>query len=287
MAKSDVDEFDLGAPDLHGASVTDSDKLVLNIEGFEGPLDILLMLARAQKVDLAQISILELVEQYLVFIEEARSLRIELAADYLVMAAWLAYLKSRLLLPKEDGDDEPSGEEMAMRLQLQLQRLEAMREGGARLMARERLGRDVFARGNPEHVKVTRHAAYDVTMYELLKVYGEGQARTNITQMQIGQRPIYSLEEALHRLESLVGETATWTRLQEFLPGLSKERAFKKSEIASMFSASLELARLGKAEIRQLETFGPMYIRRHERDDTELEPQAPDDNGAQEIDEGI
>lgn len=268
MSTDATEEFDLGG--MNPAAVGDAERLVLNIEGFEGPLDVLLVLARTQKVDLAQISVLELVEQFLVFVSEARRLRLELAADYLVMAAWLAYLKSRLLLPDEPDGDEPSAEEMAMRLQLQLQRLEAMREAAARLMSRDRMGRDVFARGMPEHVQVSRNAAYDVTLYELLKTYGDQQIRHSTEDLHIGRRPVYSLEEALHRLEGLVGDAVSWTRLQEFLPsfgagsgaGSESDTEFRKSEFASMFAAGLELARTGKVEIRQLETFGPIYLKR-------------------------
>ena len=260
MSTDTNEEFDLGG--MSPAAVGDTERLVLNIEGFEGPLDVLLVLARNQKVDLAQISVLELVEQFLDFVSAARRLRLELAADYLVMAAWLAYLKSRLLLPDEPDGDEPSAEEMAARLQLQLQRLEAMREAAARLMSRDRMGRDVFARGMPEHVQVSRDTAYDVTLYELLKTYGNQQIRHTAEDLHIGRRPVYTLEEALHRLEGLMGETVSWTRLQEFLPGSTGDDRFRRSEFASMFAAGLELARTGKAEIRQLEAFGPIYLKR-------------------------
>lgn len=278
---ADDDDFELPAPDVHGAAVTDPDQLVLNLEGFEGPLDLLLLLARSQKVDLTQISILALVEQYLAFIGAARKLRIELAADYLVMAAWLAYLKSRLLLPREADDDEPSGEEMAARLQLQLQRLEAMREAGARLMSRERLGRDIFARGAPEPVRTDRHAVYDVTLYELLKVYGEGYARSTVKELHIAHRRVFSLEDAIHRLSRLIGETITWTRLQDFLPGLDPDPAFRKSELASMFVAGLELARTGKADLRQLETYGPIYIKRQDTGGEDDRGEAVQDGGGE------
>lgn len=263
MSANGMEEFDIGG--MNPAVIADSERLVLNIEGFEGPLDVLLVLARTQKVDLAQISVLELAEQFLVFVTAARRLRLELAADYLVMAAWLAYLKSRLLLPDDPDDDEPSAEEMAMRLQLQLQRLNAMREAAVRLMSRDRLGRDVFARGMPEHVQVSRDTAYDVTLYELLKTYGNQQIRHSTENLHIGRRPIYSLEEALHRLEGLVGEAINWTRLQEFLPSsgaaTGSGESYRKSEFASMFAAGLELARTGQIEIRQLETFGPIYLK--------------------------
>ncbi|MCK5042293.1 MAG: segregation/condensation protein A, partial [Sphingomonadales bacterium] len=193
-------------------------QLVLNLEGFEGPLDLLLTLARVQKVDLSQIAILPLVEQYLKFVNEARRMKLELAADYLVMAAWLAYLKSRLLLPDEEVGDEPSAEEMAMRLQLQLQRLNAMRESGARIMARDQMGRDIFARGNPEHIVVTKKAAYDVTLYELLKAYAEQRSRNSVVALRIPVRHVFSLDDALQRLSKLIGTALDWTDLSAFLP---------------------------------------------------------------------
>ena len=239
-----------------------ADQLVLHIDGFEGPLDVLLTLARAQKVDLTQISILELVEQYLKFVSAAKKLRLELAADYLVMAAWLAYLKSRLLLPKEEGvEDGISAEEMALRLQLRLQRLEAMREAGARLMGRDILGRDTFSRGQPEGLKLLKRGQYDLSLYELLKIYGEHFERHSITELKIERRPILALEEALERLKELVGETFSWTQLSTFLPDDLQDPQMRKSTIASMCAASLELARQGQAELRQMETFGPIYLR--------------------------
>lgn len=239
----------------------ESERLILNIEGFEGPLDVLLILARAQKVDLAQISILELVEQYLAFISEARRLKLELAADYLVMAAWLAYLKSRLLIPDEEDEEGESAEEMAARLQLQLQRLEAMRKAGAQLMSRDRVGRDVFLRGAPEGLRVRRRPAYDVTLYELLKAYGEQRMRSVHEHLRIDPRPVFSLDDALHRLSGLIGKAVDWTLLSEFLPSGVTDSQFRRSTVASMFLAGLELAREGKAEIRQLEAFGPIYLK--------------------------
>jgi segregation and condensation protein A len=243
------------------ASQADPDQLVLQIEGFEGPLDVLLTLARAQKVDITQISILELVEQYLEFVAVAKKLRLELAADYLVMAAWLAYLKSRLLLPKEDTGDEPSAEELAFKLQLRLQRLEAMRDAGASLIARDRMGRDVFARGMPEGLKILKHAQYDTTLYELLRAYAGNRQKHAITEIKIERRPVYALEEALERLSGLIGDQFTWGQLSNFLPDDLKDKGLRKSALASMFAASLELARQGQAELRQMETFGPIYLR--------------------------
>jgi len=243
------------------AEASNPNELVLQIDGFEGPLDVLLTLARAQKVDITQISILALVEQYLKFVEAAKQLKLELAADYLVMAAWLAYLKSRLLLPKEEEGDEVSAEELAFRLQLRLQRLEAMREAGARIMARDRLGRDVFMRGQPEGLKVLKHAQYDTTLYEVLRAYGDIKVRNSVTEIKIERRPVYSLEDALDRLSNLIGDHFTWGQLAGFLPEGLKDEGLKKSALASMFAASLELARQGKADLRQMETFGPLYLK--------------------------
>lgn len=255
-------EEDIDAPMLNAMSDKPSeDHLVLQIDGFEGPLDVLLTLARAQKVDLAQISILQLVEQYLEFVAEARKIKLELAADYLVMAAWLAYLKSRLLLPKEDDGEEPSAEELAFRLQLRLQRLEAMRDVGARIMARDRMGRDVFRRGRPEGLKILKRGHYDVTLYELLKAYAENRQKFSITEIRIERRPVFSLEDALERLNGMIGETFNWAQLADFLPGDMKDKRLRKSALASMFAASLELARQGSADLRQMETFGPIFLR--------------------------
>jgi len=259
-------EEDIPVTERIAAAGNDPDQLVLHMDGFAGPLDVLLTLARAQKVDLAQISILELVEQFLKFVTAAKRLKLELAADYLVMAAWLAYLKSRLLLPKEDDEEEPSAEELAFRLQLRLQRLEAMREAGARLMGRNRMGRDVFRRGRPEGLKVLKRGSYDVTLYELLKVYADNRQRHSITEIRIERRPVVSLEDALERLGGLIGETFTWAQLSTFLPTDLKDKRHRKSALASMFAASLELARQGQADLRQMETFGPIYLRQKQEE---------------------
>ena len=261
---------DVSFAPLYEGDNAPSHQLILDLDGFEGPLDLLLTLARVQKVDLSQIAILPLVEQYLKFVDEARSMKLELAADYLVMAAWLAYLKSRLLLPDEEVGDEPSAEELAMRLQLQLQRLNAMRESGARLMARNQMGRDVFARGDPEHVVVTKKSAYDVTLYELLKAYAQQRSRNSVLALHIPVRHVYSLDDALLRLSKLIGSVVEWTTISSFLPdnydGAETGNAFKRSAVASTFAAGLELAKEGKAEIRQLEAFGPIYYRAAKRD---------------------
>src|SRR5262245_32917849 len=203
--------------ELFIAPVRDDEALNLSLDGWEGPLDLLLNLARAQKVDLHQISILALVEQYLAFIHDAKKLRLEIAADYLVMAAWLAYLKSCLLLPKDPTVD-PSPEELAMRLQLRLQRLQAMREAGARLIGRDRIGRDVFLRSAPEGLKVVRKSAWQADLYDLIRAYGIVRARTQPSVHIVSRRPVMTLDEALHRLETMIGTKVEWTRLETFLP---------------------------------------------------------------------
>jgi len=258
-------EFEEDIPEI--TNMVDHDQLLLQIEGFEGPLDVLLTLARTQKVDLAQISILELVEQFLTFVSAARRLKLELAADYLVMAAWLAYLKSRLLLPKEEDEEGPSAEELAFRLQLRLQRLEAMREAGARIMGRNRMGRDMFRRGMPEGLKLLKRGSYDVTLYELLKAYGDNRQRNSITEIRIERRPIFALDDAIARLSGLIGTTFTWAQLSTFLPSNLKDKRLRKSALASMFAATLELARQGQADVRQMETYGPIYLRHRQDDD--------------------
>jgi segregation and condensation protein A len=239
--------------------VAESDRLTLDLDGWEGPLDLLLTLARAQKVDLARISILALVEQYLAFIADAKKLKLEIAADYLVMAAWLAYLKSCLLLPKEEQAD-PSPEELALRLQLRLQRLNAMRDAGARLLGRDCLGRDVFRRGAPEGLRLVRKSAWQVQLYDLIAAYGSIRARTEPAIHVIAKRPVLSLEEALHRLQRMIGMSVDWTSLESFLPE-TQDAQFRKSALASSFVATLELARLGKLEIDQSEAFAPLYVR--------------------------
>ncbi|MGZ8998438.1 MAG: segregation and condensation protein A [Allosphingosinicella sp.] len=235
------------------------DRLTLDLDGWEGPLDLLLNLARAQKVDLARISILSLVEQYLAFIADAKKLRLEIAADYLVMAAWLAYLKSCLLLPKDPTVD-PSPEELAMRLQLRLQRLQAMREAGARLIGGDRVGRDVFLRGSPEGLKVVRRAAWTTDLYDLIAAYGVVRARSEPAVHIVARRPVMTLDEAIHRLERMIGARMEWTALEAFLPE-TPDPEFRKSALASSFVATLELARLGRIEIDQQGIFEPIYVR--------------------------
>jgi segregation and condensation protein A len=237
----------------------DDDTLTIDIDGWEGPLDLLLALARQQKVDLRELSILALVEQYLVFIENARVLRLEIAADYLVMAAWLAYLKSGLLLPG-DPEIDPSPEELALRLQLRLQRLDAMREAGARLMARDRIGRDVFARGAPEGLHVTRKALWQASLYDLLAAYGEVTARTQPVFHVVARRAVMTLEDAIRRVEAMLGHAIGWTALERFLP-TGTDPALERSARASSFLAMLELARQGRVQLRQEAAFETLWVR--------------------------
>ncbi|MCW1430486.1 segregation and condensation protein A [Novosphingobium sp. JCM 18896] len=248
---------DWGAP---AAAPSEDAALYLELDGWEGPLDLLLDLARRQKVDLRQISILALVEQYLLYIEQAEQLRLELAADYLVMAAWLAYLKSALLLPKEEQED-PSPEEMALRLQLRLQRLAAMREASARLMARDRLGRDVFQRGAPEGLRVDRKNAWQCEWFDLIQAYGQVKARTAPVVHVVRDRMVMTLDSALSRVSSMLGISLDWMELRDFLPPHADPR-LKRSALASSFVACLELAKQGKAEMTQDVTFGPLHMRR-------------------------
>jgi segregation and condensation protein A len=239
--------------------VGSADRLTLDLDGWEGPLDLLLTLARSQKVDLREISILALVEQYLAFIADARKLKLEIAADYLVMAAWLAYLKSCLLLPKDEEAD-PSPEELALRLQLRLQRLAAMREAGARLMARDRLGRDVFVRGAPEGLRVVKKALWQADLYDLIAAYGFVRARNEPAVHVVGRRLVMTLDEALTRVERLLGARLEWTRLEAFLPE-TQDGEYRKSALASSFVAALELAKRGRVEIAQEAAFAPLMVR--------------------------
>jgi segregation and condensation protein A len=235
--------------------------LLIDVAGFEGPLDLLLHLARNQKVDLARISILALAEQYLKFVDSARAIRLELAADYLVMAAWLAYLKSKLLIPKQPGDDGESGEELAAVLQFRLKRLEAMRDAAARLVNRNRLGRDVFARGMPEMVIVEKRNEYSASLYDLLTAYAVQRQRQAITNVRIAKRGVWSLKEAREILIRLIGEFRDWTALDQFLTQYLTSAEERSTAIASSFAATLELVREGAIEMRQQEAFAPLYLR--------------------------
>jgi len=254
---------------------TAAERLLLNLDGYEGPIDLLLDLARDQKVDLTRISILQLADQYLTFITRARELRLELAADYLVMAAWLAFLKSRLLLPvtREDGD-EMSAEEMAARLAFQLQHLEAMRKVGRSLLGRPQLNRDFFPRGAPEPVETSRTSVYEVSLYELLRAYASFKTRDHITALRIDPTSLYSTERALERLRALIGDVPNWTQLSAFLPEELGGPLVMRSALASTFSASLELVKEGRASLRQSGAFAPLYLRRRDgkKQETDTRP---------------
>lgn len=235
------------------------DELNLSLDGWEGPLDLLLELARSQKVDLAQISILALVEQYLAYLNQARALKLEIAADYLVMAAWLAYLKSCLLLPK-DPQAEPSPEELAFRLQMRLRRLDAMREAGARLLGRDRIGRDVFLRGAPEGLRLVRKSNWQVSPFDLFAAYGAVKARSQPPMHVVHARAVMTLEEAIDRVSHMLGLALDWVSLDSFLPQTEDPR-FRRSSLASSFLATLELARRGRLHLAQEEAFAPLMVK--------------------------
>lgn len=237
----------------------DEESLNLSLDGWEGPLDLLLTLARQQKVDLHHISILALADQFVTHVAEAKALKLEVAADYLVMAAWLAYLKSCLLLPK-DPEADPSPEELALRLQLRLQRLDAMREAGARLMARDRIGRDVFLRGWPEGLKLVRKSAWKAGPYDLYAAYGRVRARTQPAMHVVAHRAVMTLEDAIDRVSRLLGTAIEWTSIEAFLP-VSADPAFRRSALASSFVAALELARQGRLQLEQEEPFADLRVR--------------------------
>jgi segregation and condensation protein A len=241
------------------SAARDGDELNLTLDGWEGPLDLLLSLARSQKVDLAQISILDLVEQYLAYLSDARALKLEIAADYLVMAAWLAYLKSCLLLPK-DPEADPSPEEIALRLQMRLQRLDAMREAGARLLGRDRVGRDVFQRGAPEGLRLVRKSAWQVSAFDLYAAYGAVKARSQPPMHVVHARSVMTLEEAIERVSAMLGMAIEWMRLEAFLPQ-TDDPQLRRSALASSFLAALELARRGRLDLLQEEAFAPLSLK--------------------------
>ena len=237
-------------------------QFLIDVEGFEGPLDLLLELARRQKVDLARISILALAEQYLLFIEEARKVRIELAADYLVMAAWLAFLKSKLLLPDvESGEDGPTGEELAAQLAFRLQRLEAMREAGKRLVNRNRLGRDFFRRGDPEPMLTDTSMQYSATLYDFLTAYTSMRQRQSVSSVSVGKRSVWSLADARAILTRLVGRIEDWTPLDQYLIQFIPDPKQRVTAMASSFAASLELVREGVLQMRQEGAYQPIYLK--------------------------
>lgn len=248
--------------DLAAERASDEPALVVDVEGFEGPLDLLLALARQQKVDLAKISILALANQYLVFIEEARKLRLELAADYLVMAAWLAYLKSRLLLPETSGPDGMSAEDMATALAYRLRRLEAFRQVAEQLLVRPQLGRDIFERGQPEPIAEIKHPQYSASLYDLLSAYAVQRQKSALGHVRFAKRTVWSLAEARAALERLLGQAADWSRLDEFLLAYMVEPSLLPTVFASSFAASLEMVREGLAELHQHAAFAPIYVRR-------------------------
>jgi segregation and condensation protein A len=243
---------------------SDEPALMVDVEGFEGPLDLLLSLARHQKVDLAKISILALADQYLAFIEAARKLRLELAADYLVMAAWLAYLKSRLLLPEAATPDGPSAEDMANALAWRLKRLEAFREVSSRLMGRPQLQRDVFARGDPEPVADIKHPEWNATLYDLLSAYASQRQRSALGHVRFKQREVWSLQEARDALQRLIGQAGDWSRLDDFLLSYLVEPAMRATVFASSLAATLELVREGHIEVHQQSAFAPIYLRKRD-----------------------
>jgi segregation and condensation protein A len=258
--RSDLFDWDEAEGGGHAAA---GDMLVVDVEGFEGPLDLLLALARTQKVDLARISVLALAQQYLDFIAEARKLRLEIAADYLVMAAWLAFLKSKLLLPAEhEADGEPTGEELAQLLAFRLKRLDAMRDAAAQLMTRKRLGRDVFARGMPEPLRITRKSTYQANLYDLLKAYAQQRQRTAVKSWRVRPRTVWSLKEAREELERLLGMSCDWAPLDRLLAEFLVGPELRRTALASGFTATLEMTREGALEIRQAKLFAPLLVRR-------------------------
>jgi segregation and condensation protein A len=258
MADEDWDQPERIAPEDRLAA----EALIVDVDGFEGPLDLLLTLSRTQKVDLRKISVLKLAEQYLGFVEQARSLRIELAADYLVMAAWLAFLKSRLLLPPEPGDDGPSAEDLAAHLAFQLERLQAMRDAAARLMGRDQLGRDFFARGVPEDLTHQRKVKWTATLLDLMRAYAMIRTKDEFRPFVLDRENVYTMEQALERLRGLIGYAGDWATLVSFLPdGWDGSPMARRSVLASHFAAVLELAKRGQVVLRQGETFAPIELR--------------------------
>jgi segregation and condensation protein A len=250
--------------DVTAERETDEPALVVDVEGFEGPLDLLLALARQQKVDLARISILALADQYLTFIEAARKLRLELAADYLVMAAWLAYLKSRLLLPDVNAPAGQSAEDMAIALALRLKRLEAIRAAAERLFGRAQLDRDVFQRGQPEPIAHIKRPEWTATLYDLLSAYAQQRQKTVLGHVRLVKRTVWSLAEAREALERLIGQSSDWARLDEYLIAFVVEPSLAPTVFASSFASTLELVREGVMEVHQQAAFSPLYVRKRQ-----------------------
>ncbi|MFD2738736.1 segregation and condensation protein A [Sulfitobacter aestuarii] len=258
MADGGIAESRLSVADRVAAEA-----LIVDVDGFEGPLDLLLSLSRTQKVDLRKVSVLQLARQYLSFVEQAKALRLELAADYLVMAAWLAFLKSRLLLPPDPTEEGPSGEEMAAHLAFQLERLQAMRDAAARLMARDQLGRDFFARGQTNEVRQVRRVSYTATLLDLMQGYARIRTRDDFRPFVMDREAVFTMEEALDRLRGLIGYAGDWAELNSYLPeGWESDPAKRRSATAATFAASLELVKEGQLEIRQSETFAPIQMRK-------------------------
>jgi segregation and condensation protein A len=259
MAEADWDQPERVSPEDRLAA----EALIVDVDGFEGPLDLLLTLSRTQKVDLRKISVLKLAEQYLGFVARAQTLRIELAADYLVMAAWLAFLKSRLLLPPEPGDEGPSAEDLAAHLAFQLERLQAMRDAAARLMGRDQLGRDFFARGIPEDLTHQKKVKWTATLLDLMRAYAQIRTKDEFRPFVLDREHVFTMEQALDRLRGLIGYAGDWATLVSFLPeGWDGTPMARRSSLAAHFAAVLELAKRGQVVLRQGETFAPIELRR-------------------------
>ena len=263
--------FQEDPPRLPGTALdhdNEVDALLLDIDGYEGPIDVLLVMARNQKVDLTKVSILQLARQYLQFVDRAKELQLDLAAEYLVMAAWLAYLKSRLLLPSQDDEEEPDAETIAEALQFQLRRLEAMQKAADDLFSLPQLGQDIFPRGMPEGLKTTINTRYDVSLYDVLQSYGTLQRRKESSHYELPIFHLMSLDEALMRVSEMLGELprkgrhSVWATLNSFLPDEAvKDRLYGRSSLAAVLMAGLELAKQGRAEVKQDGSFKPIYLR--------------------------
>ena len=248
--------------DIFSSEMMTKDELIVDLDGFEGPLDLLLTLSRSQKLDLMKISILQLAEQYLEFVEKARTLKIELAADYLVMAAWLAFLKSRLLLPPDVDENEPSGEELAAHLAFQLERLQAMRDAAAQLMARDQMGRNFFARGIEEKVEKIKRVKYEASLLEVIQAYARIKTKDDFRPFVMDRDKVYTIEQALERMRGLIGYTIGWIDIYSFLPdGWTSSKSRIRAATASTFAATLELAKSGDLELRQSDSFGPIQFK--------------------------